>query len=78
MTGIVWQDPPAPKPSRLSILRAELQARPGRWAKIASGPVQFLPWWTALANSDDYEMRYVRHNPNQLLGPHDVLQTVRH
>lgn len=38
MTGIVWEEPPPPKPGpkpRHEAIAAELRSNPGKWAKVA-------------------------------------------
>ena len=69
---LVWKNPPAREPRKVDLVAAQLRARPGEWARIDSGPIRLFPWWAPLYNSDEFEVRFVRHNPNELFGPSDV------
>lgn len=71
--AVVWQDPPSRPPSRLAGVRAQLEARPGKWALIASEQgIGILPWWGPLHESDEFETRFVWKQPGVIFGPRDI------
>lgn len=70
---IAWEDPPVPLPKRkLDVVYAELQTRPGIWAKIYSGPWILVPWYSAYEEWPDVELQTVPQANGGLFPPRDV------
>jgi hypothetical protein len=70
---VVWKAPPERKPSRAAQVAAQLRERPGEWALIHHEEgLGFLPWWSPIHQSPDFEMRFVWENPRVLFGPRDI------
>lgn len=62
---IVWKSPPLSTPRRADVVAAQLLARPGEWAMIATSPaLELLPWWGPIYNDERFEVRFVRVNPD--------------
>lgn len=69
---IVWEEPPKSRPPRSRAVMALLDTRPGKWARIdGPGPFTMMPWWAAIAQSDDYETKIVHHD-SKVLGSRSI------
>lgn len=64
MYEMEWKDPPVAGPKDVEILTAELQANPGRWARVERDTnlvERIYPWWGGpAAEFDEYETVMVK------------------
>jgi len=81
MTNIEWKTPPEPAPVEpmAAEVSTALRANPGKWARIAQNQpaVMFWPWWSILATSDEFEVKYVPLDPQRRYGARDVYARFR-